>query len=154
VQHPAALDLYRSVAVEGARSGFARTYSLETDGEVVGITFAITAAGRLNYLLIGCDYARFGRHSPGLLLYDGMIADWINEGGDVFDFTIGDEPFKTDFGTHRTPMSGLTRAATWRGSLALSALDLRETWRARRQSNPEKAVRAGHERDHQHADTP
>jgi CelD/BcsL family acetyltransferase involved in cellulose biosynthesis len=154
IQHPAALALYRAVAVEGARSGFARTYALETDGEVIGLTFAITAAGRLNYLLIGCDYARFGRHSPGLLLYDGMIADWINQGGEVFDFTIGDEPFKTDFGTHRTQMSDLTRAATWRGSLALSALSLRERWRARRQSNPDKAVRASRERDDHHADAP
>jgi CelD/BcsL family acetyltransferase involved in cellulose biosynthesis len=152
IQNPAALAFYTAVAVEGASAGFAQTYALEADGEVVGLTFAIGAGGRLNYLLIGCDYARFGRHSPGLLLYEGMIADWIAKGGEVFDFTIGDEAFKTDFGTARTAMSEITRAASWRGAIALAAFRLRERWRARRQNDPGNTTPASREKEPRHAD--
>jgi CelD/BcsL family acetyltransferase involved in cellulose biosynthesis len=154
IQDPAALAFYTAVAVEGAGSGFARTYALEAEGEVIGLTFAIGAAGRLNYLLIGCDYARFGRHSPGLLLYEGMIADWIAQGGDVFDFTIGDEAFKTDFGTTRTPMAEITRAASWRGSFALTAFRLRERWRARRQDGSGNTRPTGQEKEARDGNAP
>lgn len=141
IQNPGALAFYSKVATEGAMSGFARTYALEADGDVVGLAFAIAAAGRMNYLLIGCDYARFGRHSPGLLLYNGMIGDWIKQGGTVFDFTIGDEPFKARFGTHRTPMVEITQGMNWRGSVALAALRLRDRLRAMRAETPIDADR-------------
>lgn len=131
IQDPAALNFYRSVAVAGAAARSTRTYALKVGDEAVGYAFAIAAGGQLNYLLIGCNYAEHGRHSPGLLIYDGMIADWIEQGGSVFDFTIGDEPFKTDFGTSPTPMFEIYYAVGWRGVLATSAFRLRERWRAR-----------------------
>ncbi len=126
---PAALAFYRTVAQSGASADFARVYALEVGGEAIGYTFSVTERGRLHYLLIGCDYQAHGRHSPGLLLYDGMIADWINAGGETFDFTIGDEPFKADFGTVATGLHTLTQASTLRGALALAALRWRERWR-------------------------
>ena len=153
IEESAALAFYRAVAVDGARTGFAQTYALEVGGEIIGLSFGIAADGRLNYLLIGCDYARFGSHSPGLLLYEGMIDDWIAQGGEVFDFTIGDEPFKTDFGTHRTSMAEITRAASWRGSLALAAFRLRERWRGPGQDNPVPAGQTGCDRENHHANT-
>lgn len=131
IQNPAALAFYRSVALNGMSAGFARTYALHIGEEVVGYAFAVTDAGRLNYLLIGCNYVEHGRHSPGLLLYDGMISDWMEQGGDVFDFTIGDEPFKADFGTLPTLMSEITHAVGLRGALAITAFRVRERWRAR-----------------------
>lgn len=131
IQDPAALNFYRSVAVTGAAAKSTRTYALKVSDEAVGYAFAIAAGGRLNYLLIGCNYAEHGRHSPGLLIYDGMIADWIEQGGSVFDFTIGDEPFKADFGTSPTPMFEIYCAVGWRGALATLAFRLRERWRAR-----------------------
>ena len=113
-----------------ARAGeLARTYRLSLDGEPLGYVFGLTWSGRFYYLLIGCDYERHGKHSPGLLLYDGIIEDWLRDGGTVFDFTIGDEPFKQDFGTVATPMFALKRSASWRGRLASAAFDAREQLR-------------------------
>ena len=53
----------------------ARTYRLSLDGASVGYVFGLTWNGRFHYLLIGCDYAAHGRHSPGLILYDMIIED-------------------------------------------------------------------------------
>ncbi len=126
---PAALSFYRAVAQSGVKTGYTRVYALELGGEAIGYTFCVAHDGRLHYLLIGCDYQAHGRHSPGLLLYDGMIEDWIATGGKSFDFTIGDEPFKADFGTVPTGMHALTQAKTLRGGLALAAMRWRERWR-------------------------
>lgn len=129
IQQQSVRDFYTDIAVRGAAAGFARTYSLLLDGEPIGHTFGLTAGGRFDYLLIGCDYDTHGRHSPGLLLYDGMIEDWMRDGGAVFDFTIGDEPFKKDFGTLPTAMFELRDVPTWRGRLAGAAFEAREQFR-------------------------
>lgn len=126
IQDDRVRDFYAEVAVEGARAGFARTYALSVEGQDIGHVFGLTQGGRFHYLLIACDYETHGRHSPGLILYDGMISDWISAGGTVFDFTIGDEPFKLDFGTHPTAMFELRSLPTWRGRLAHAAFEARE----------------------------
>ncbi len=128
IQQDFVAAFYADVARMGA-AGLARTYAIEFEGAPIGHAFGIAHAGRFNYLLIGCDYEAHGRHSPGLILYDSMIADWIGAGGATFDFTIGDEPFKADFGTAPTPMFEISARPTWRGRLAAAGFAAREQLR-------------------------
>lgn len=121
IQQAAVRDFYAAAAEAGAADGSVRLYGLFRDGDAAGYLYGLTHAGRYNYILIGADYERFGRFAPGLMMYDMAIADWISAGGDCFDFTIGDEPFKADFGTTPTQMFMLTDAPSWRGRLALTA---------------------------------
>ncbi|MBA3446968.1 MAG: GNAT family N-acetyltransferase [Pseudaminobacter sp.] len=107
------------------KPGLSRIYCLSLGDAPVGYVFALTHAGRLYYLLIGCDYAAYGRHSPGLLLYDLMMEQWVAEGGEVFDFTIGDEAFKADFGTTATVMHALVATPTLAGKTGLAIFDAR-----------------------------
>ncbi len=121
IQDDRVRDFYATVAVEAGDGRLAEIYRLDIGGAPAGYVYGLGHRGRFYYLLIGCDYENHGRASPGLVLYDRIIADWIGRGGDVFDFTIGDEPFKADFGTETTPMFALVDAPTWRGKLALAA---------------------------------
>jgi CelD/BcsL family acetyltransferase involved in cellulose biosynthesis len=121
LQNDYAREFYADVAAKGR--DVARIYRLRLDGADVAQAFGLVLDGRFYYLLIGADYERFGKHSPGLVLYDLLIEKWIEEGGTVFDFTIGDEAFKRDFGTTPTPMHALVETATLKGKLALSAYD-------------------------------
>lgn len=132
---------YADVAAAGLADGFAGLYEIRTEDGGFGYAFGIAHKGRFNYLLIGCDYAGQGRNSPGLILYDSMIEDWIANSGKIFDFTIGDEPFKTQFATEPTAMWSVTSAATWRGRLAKQGFALRERFRAwrKRSDAPDKA---------------
>lgn len=123
-------EFYAEIAATGARDGLAQTFKAELEGEAIGYCFGLFHRRRFHYLLIGCDYERFGRYSPGLLLYEHMISDCVSNGGEVFDFTIGDEPFKQNFGTQPTPMFTLQNAASWRGKLALAALRAKRSLRA------------------------
>lgn len=123
IQEPAVEAFYAAVARDG--SGFVHLYRLSDGGAPAAYAFCIAHAGRLLYLLIGCDYETFSRHSPGLVLYDLMMEDWSAEPGAVFDFTIGDEPFKRDFATSPTPMHMLVATPTILGKAARLAFDAR-----------------------------
>ncbi len=136
---------YQAAAVAGAASGFARTHLLEAEGRPLAALFGLAHRGRHNYLLLGCDYERDGRLSPGYVAYDALIRDFIAEGGTCFDFTIGDEPFKAHFGTEATPMYGLVRAATLRGRLALAARRLGGALSAARTRKSDRTKEADHD---------
>lgn len=116
---------YKSVARRGLKTGYSRTYSLEVDGSRVGVVFGVADEKRYHYLLIGCDYEKFGKFSPGFLMYDEIMRDWVNSGGDVFDFTIGDEPFKAKFATEATQMYQILEAGSLIGRLAKFALEIK-----------------------------
>lgn len=118
-------DFYAEIAGKGAEAGFARIYSLRLGEEAVAHVFGLTHEGRFHNLLIGCDYQRFGKYSPGLVVCDAIIAEWIAAGGKVFDFTIGDELYKRDFGTAPTPMHEILKPKTIRGWLAYATLRMR-----------------------------
>jgi CelD/BcsL family acetyltransferase involved in cellulose biosynthesis len=98
------LEFYIDVATSGARSGLARTYRLTSGGGLVAVVFGLIDGDCFHYILLACDYAHYARYSPGLLVLDQVMAEWASGGGEVFDFTIGDEPFKAGFGCTRTSM--------------------------------------------------
>jgi CelD/BcsL family acetyltransferase involved in cellulose biosynthesis len=134
IQEDFVRDFYAAVAADGASP--AEVFRLDIGDAPAGYVYGLGHRGRFYYLLIGCDYAGHGRSSPGLVLYDRIIADWMERGGDVFDFTIGDEPFKADFGTETTPMFTIVNAPTWRGKLALAAFRAHAQLRAPKTEKP------------------
>lgn len=98
------LEFYIDVAANGARSGLARTWRLASKNGTVAIVFGLIDGAAFRYILLACDYAAHGRFSPGRVALDRVMAAWAAEGGTMFDFTIGDEPFKAGFGCTRTNM--------------------------------------------------
>ncbi len=113
---------YSSVAASGRDVDFAETWMVSSDGQPSAVLFGLTHEGRFLYLLIGCDYENAGRHSPGMQMYDWIMEDWMARGGQSFDFTIGDEPFKKQFGTAETAMSMFLVPGSIKGRLAATAL--------------------------------
>lgn len=104
LQTPHGLEFYTDVATNGARSGLARTYRLVSKDGPIALVFGLVDGGCFRYIVLACDYGSHARYSPGLLALDCVMAAWAAEGGTAFDFTIGDEPFKTGFGCVRTAM--------------------------------------------------
>lgn len=110
LQSAAGLDFYAAVAAAGETSGPARTFRLSCGGRTVAILFGLAHRRRFHYLVLGCDYPSFGRFSPGMIMFARAMEEWFGSGGEVFDFTIGDEAFKTALGCTRTPMVRLPHA--------------------------------------------
>ena len=98
------LDFYVDVAEQGARQGLADTFALSAGGRVVAVLFGLRDGRSFRYLILACDYPAFGPSSPGLQVFDAAIAHWASLGGEEFDFTIGDEPYKDELGCVAAPM--------------------------------------------------
>lgn len=97
-------NFYRDVAVEGCRSGFARTQLLTCGGKDAAIIFGLSHGGRFHLLLTGFNFPAFRNVSAGKLIMEHSIEAAIDRGETVYDFTIGDEAYKTEFGTQALPM--------------------------------------------------
>jgi CelD/BcsL family acetyltransferase involved in cellulose biosynthesis len=116
MQVDASFAFYVEVALRGQSSGTARLYRLSCGGDLVAVLFGLIYQGRFYYLVLGCDYPRYGRFSPGMIMFARAMDDWFGSGGAIFDFTVGDEAFKSALGCARTPMyrfllGGAIRAA-------------------------------------------
>jgi CelD/BcsL family acetyltransferase involved in cellulose biosynthesis len=124
LDHEPIFAFYRLMAIDGAREGFARTECLYLSGEPIAVQFGLTQRGVYSMLLIGPDIARHHRLSPGLLAVDASLRAAIEGGDRVFDFTIGDHPYKQQFGAQAIPLYEWHRARTLRGHVALLAITL------------------------------
>ena len=122
IQESTVCSFYETVTSKGVANKSAEIWRVKSDGQTAAIVFGLTHNGRFLYLLIGADYDTAGRHSPGLQMYDWIVEDWMSRGGTSFDFTIGDEPFKMQFGTQAEPMYAFVKGNSLPGRVALKYL--------------------------------
>jgi CelD/BcsL family acetyltransferase involved in cellulose biosynthesis len=101
------LEFYSEVASRGDLSNLSRTFRLSHERRTVAMLFGLIDRNCFRYIILACDYARYAEFSPGLLIFERVITYWAQAGGEVFDFTIGDEPYKGELGCTSTPMFAL-----------------------------------------------
>lgn len=118
---PILADFYRRVLLSG---DLGRLGMLRLDGEEIAGCFGIVDGGVLRLLVIAFD-GRFSGWSPGLLAVDAAIGRAVEAGLDEFDFTIGSEPYKLDFGATSEPLWEMRAALGLRGRLMLGLLGAR-----------------------------
>ena len=115
---------YRRMAIEGAQQGFARTECLTVSGEMVAVQFGLVQRGAHAMLMLGADIERFGRTSPGILMIESSVRAAIEDGDRSYDFTIGDHPYKQQFGAQAIPLYEWHRGRTLYGRAAVPAIML------------------------------
>lgn len=98
---------YREAAFEAPP---VRVYVVTAGGMPVSVAFGLVHKGAFSLLLSGFDFERLRNFSLGLLLIEDIAADLIARGEPMLDLTIGDQPYKLEFGTRPTTMW-----AAWRG---------------------------------------
>lgn len=146
---PHTTDLYRRLI---RADGPARLLWLSLDGEPISACFGIAEPHAFRLLAMGHD-DRFKNWSPGLLAVEDAIAWAIGQGFQEFDFTIGAEPYKLDFGATPEPLwmiaesfgphgSAMLRLLLTRNSIASRLRRYLETGRPRRRGT-EMSVVAG-----------
>jgi CelD/BcsL family acetyltransferase involved in cellulose biosynthesis len=124
LDNAAVFAFYRSMAIDGAREGFARTQALCLAGEPIAVQFGLVRNGIYSMLMIGPDIARHKRVSPGLLAIDDAMRASFEAGDRIYDFTIGDHPYKLQFGAQAIPLYEWHRANTLLGRAAVLAIAL------------------------------
>ncbi len=123
IQNPLNFDFYVDLAIENAANGFVRLYQFTFDGDIVAVQYAIEHDGRYLMLMMGLDFERVGRYSPGLLMTEDLICQCIKDGVKLFDFTVGDEPYKLKFGTTKIPIYTLWHTHSMLGNVGLTVAE-------------------------------
>nr|WP_321445784.1 GNAT family N-acetyltransferase [uncultured Cohaesibacter sp.] len=124
LQDGSSFRFYVDLACRTAASGFSRTYRFTYNGEIVAVQFGLHDGDRYLYLIMGADYDRMGKYSPGLLMTEDIIRDCIKDGIRTFDLTIGDEPYKAKFGTKPIPIFTLWHTHSMIGNVGRTVADL------------------------------
>lgn len=104
LQDPAYFEFYVGQAIAGLTTGNARTYSLSVGDAPVAVMFGLEHERTFSLLLLGFDQETYPRPSLGLLIVEDGIRHSMAEGLTTFDFTIGDHPYKTEFGADVAPL--------------------------------------------------
>ena len=97
-----------------AEVGLARLGLLTLDGNVIAGAFGVEAGGTFAMLCLAYDTA-FKNYSPGLLITETLIEWYCRRGFTAFDFTIGNEGYKFDFGVVEEPLTEYCEALSLRG---------------------------------------
>ena len=118
---PITTDLYRHLL---RHTDLARVGVLRLDGEAIGGCFVIVEDRVLRLLVVAFDEAR-KNWSPGLLAIDDMIGWAAAQGLSEFDFTIGSEPYKFDFGVTTEPLWEVRAPLGLRGSVMVRLIGAR-----------------------------
>lgn len=95
---PALRAFYETVIVEGWDHDFTALSALEVDGTIVAALFALRHAKNYHLLLSSFRSGDWKSASPGNVALDRMASHLIETGVEIFDFTIGNESYKRDFG--------------------------------------------------------
>lgn len=114
-------DFYSDVALRGVGS-FTRLYAMKMDGNVIATALGLVHRDSLLVVMTAFDIEGYKSQSIGALMFERVAKDCIERGDRILDFTIGDEPYKMQFGGQPTPISSVTQAGSTAGALALFAL--------------------------------
>jgi CelD/BcsL family acetyltransferase involved in cellulose biosynthesis len=110
---------YRDIA---RKTPPARAYVMTLDGTVASAAFGLVHNGAFHLLLSGFDFLNHRNASLGLLIIEDIIRDCISRGETTFDFTIGNQPYKREFGTVETHIWSVWAGVSVKGRIVAFAL--------------------------------
>lgn len=122
LDEPAFSAFYRAVTAEGVADGSVILTALMQGDAVVAALLGLTRGDRYVMVRISADAMRWANCSPGRLVIVNTMQSLHAEGFRLFDFSIGDYPYKRRLGARGEALFDLTAALRPRG-LPLLAYD-------------------------------
>ena len=132
-------DFYRSLCLH---TDLARVGRLSLDGRLIAGCFGTLTDDTFQLLVVAHD-GGFKNWSPGLLVIESSIEHLCARGVTVYDFTIGGEPYKLDFGVDVEALYELQAPLSLKGLLYMRLrMAVRAAKRFVRRIVPRKVRRA------------
>lgn len=122
LDEPAFSAFYRTVTAEGVADGSVILTTLMHQDQVVAALLGLARGDTYVMVRISADAGRWANCSPGRLVIVKTMESLHAEGYRLFDFSVGDYPYKRRLGARGEPLFELTAALTPRG-LPLLAYD-------------------------------
>jgi CelD/BcsL family acetyltransferase involved in cellulose biosynthesis len=123
-------DFYRSLAMNAATRPIVHLSRLDVGGQTAAVSLGLTFRGSYYLVLSSYDVGELSRFSPGSAHLHELMRHAIDADCTVFDFTVGDEPYKRDWSENESMLFDHVSAA--RPYAALVALPLLGSIRLKR----------------------
>ena len=91
-------DFYRTVVADPAMHDLVHIARLTAGNDIVATSVGLSFGGCFYLILASYDGGPISAHGPGTVHLHELIRDTIENGYRRFDFTVGDEPYKLDWG--------------------------------------------------------
>jgi CelD/BcsL family acetyltransferase involved in cellulose biosynthesis len=155
LDEPVFSAFYRAITAEGVADGSVILTALMHHDQVVAALLGLTRGDTYVMVRISADANRWANCSPGRLVIVKTMQSLHAEGYRLFDFSVGDYPYKRRLGAHGEPLFDLTAALTPRGLPLLAYDRAKQVVRrypairalARKIVQPRRAAVAGDDRD-------
>jgi CelD/BcsL family acetyltransferase involved in cellulose biosynthesis len=115
---------YRDFFIDltGAQSACLTHVSRVDVGEMTAAAnFGLMYRGRYYYILAGYDDGELARFGPGAMQLQEVMRHAAENNCPLFDFTIGDEPYKREWCDIEIGLCDYVAPASWRGSLVAAS---------------------------------
>lgn len=129
VFQPASVRAFLHALIDRSRDGRDRILTMhairlreEKDGRIAAIAALSRKGGHVLCQFSSIDDGLHPEASPGDLLFRLMIEQAIEEGATIFDFGLGDQPYKRSWCTQETVLHDILLPLTRRGRLAYPVL--------------------------------
>lgn len=118
---PGYCEFLRTLSRQERSSGFVRLFALLLDDTPLATHWGLVYRDRFYHLLPAYARTALTRYSPGAFLLRHMVRWAIEHGLRVYDFTIGDEPYKREWSDSELPLYDCVQGRSLRGHLAALA---------------------------------
>ncbi len=86
---------YEALSLKPYPAGPSHVSAIECDGDIVAANWGLVRGNRYYYVMTSYEGGPVSRHSPGRALMRHLMRWSIDHGLEEFDFTVGDEDFKS-----------------------------------------------------------
>jgi CelD/BcsL family acetyltransferase involved in cellulose biosynthesis len=114
-ERPGYRDFFLGIATGAQSARLTHLSRIQVGEATAAANFGLVFRGSYNYLLAGYDDGELARFGPGSIQLLEMMRYAIEQGLQVFDFTIGDEPYKREWCDHVLHLYDYVAPTTLRG---------------------------------------
>ncbi len=134
---PASIDFIRSFTQARCESGLVVLACLKVRDEIIAAQWGVIQEAHFYCLVLSRDHGRFARYSPGNILLRRLLEWCCAREIKTFDFTYGNEAFKSHWCDSKVELCDSFLSATLRGSVMVCGIRLIHSIRhlARRSSH-------------------
>ena len=120
-ERPGYRDFFLDLATGAQSSRLTHVSRLDVGDMIAAANFGLMYRGRYYYILAGYDDGELARFGPGAIQLMDVMRYAIERGCKLFDFTIGDEPYKREWCDIEIGLCDYVAPASWRGWFAAAA---------------------------------
>ncbi|RYC32178.1 GNAT family N-acetyltransferase [Lichenibacterium minor] len=119
-------SFYRAAALDGLSSGPVKLFGLSVDGAWIAAAYGLVHGATFHGILLTTSMEDAWRNaSPGLQIVADCLRWARAEGVTYFDFTVGDLPYKKDFGVETRALDEVVQPLTPVGRSVVAAMRVR-----------------------------